>query len=69
MVASSSVSDTDPGSSAFLTPGSGKQDGKEKNQDPGWTFLKLKYLNFFNYADLDPDPGWEKIWIRTDNTG
>jgi hypothetical protein len=28
------VADPDPGSGAFLTPGSGIRDGKEKNPDP-----------------------------------
>ena len=53
MVASSSVSDTDPGSSAFLTPGSGKQDGKEK-------IFKVKILKFFQLCRFRSGSGMGK---------
>jgi hypothetical protein len=61
-----SVTDPDPGSGAFLTPGSGSGSGMEKNPEPGsgirdehpgsckYQFFRLKVLKFF---DADPDPG------------
>jgi hypothetical protein len=62
-VVGSSVADPDPGSGAFLTPGSGIRD-----EQPGSYFLELrnhfygvKILKFF-YAD--PESGIETVRIR-----
>ncbi len=57
--------DTDPGTGAFSTPGSGIRDPgwvKSQDPDPGW----VKILIFF-YAD--PGPGMETIQIRDPGSG
>jgi hypothetical protein len=67
-----SVADPDPGSSAFLTPGSGM--GKQsvsgsgiRNEQPGSYFVKLRNhflgLNYLNslIRIRDPDPRWKKF--------
>jgi hypothetical protein len=71
--AASSVADPDPGSGAFLTPGSGFRDGKKFQILIRDYFLKVKLLKFF---DVDPDPVSGifstrdgKIRIRIRNTG
>ncbi len=66
----------DPGSGAFLTPGSGIRDGKKvsiriRDEQPGSYFLELrnhffgflgvKILKFF---DADPGSGMETVQIR-----
>ncbi len=53
-----SVADPDPGSGAFLTPGSGMIN-PDHNSESLETFLgqKLKYF-------LILDPGWKKIRIQ-----
>jgi hypothetical protein len=72
-----SVADSDPGSGAFLTPGSGIRDGRKsasgswiRDEQPGSYFLELrnhffgfevKILNFF---DADPGSGMETVRIR-----
>ncbi len=68
-----SVADPDPGSSAFLTPGSGlgKKSGSWiRNEQPGSYFLELRnhrfglyYLNsLIRIQDgKNSDPGWKKV--------
>ncbi len=53
-----SVADPDPGSGAFLNPGSGIQvrDGKKSGSEQFFYFFGLKILKFL-YTYLDPDPG------------
>ncbi len=65
-----SVSDPDPGSSAFLTPGSGI---RIRDPDPGWTTriifpsweFGFKYLNSLMWIrdgkTTFRDPGWKKV--------
>jgi hypothetical protein len=64
-----SVADPDPGSGAFLTPGSGmgKKSGSGiqiRYEQPGSYFRELrnsflvKYLNYFMWVR---DPGWKKF--------
>ncbi len=63
-----SVADQDPGSGAFLTPGSGIQDGKKegsgsgiRNEHPGSNFLELRNhflgLKYLNSLMRIQDPG------------
>jgi hypothetical protein len=62
-----SVADADPGSSAFLTPESGIQDGRKiriririRDEQPGLYFRDFKN-NIFKFFDADPGSGMEKI--------
>jgi hypothetical protein len=80
LLATNSVADLDPGSGAFLTPGSGIRDGNKsgsgsgiREEQPGSYFLELrnhffglKYSNFFMQI-----PGWKKVdqASRIRNTG
>jgi hypothetical protein len=53
--------DPDPGSGAFLTPGSGIRD-----EQPGSYFRKLRTIfcvKILKFFDADPGPGMEKIRI------
>jgi hypothetical protein len=63
-----SVADPDPGSGAFLTPGSGIRDGRKsasesgiRDEQPGSYFLELRNHKFF---DEDPGSGMETVRIR-----
>jgi hypothetical protein len=47
-----SVADPNPGSGAFLTPGSGIPEHISESLE---TIFRVKILKFF---DTDPDPGW-----------
>ncbi len=70
MSASNSVADPDPGSGAFLTPGSGMEKTRYRIQNrveyPGYYFgelisgYALKYLQFF-YADPDLESGFRDL--------
>ncbi len=60
-----SVADPDPGSGAFLTPGSGKNNPDHISESLE-TIFWVKLLKFF---DADPGYGMEKNWIRDKHPG
>jgi hypothetical protein len=68
-----SAADTDPGSGAFLHPGSGMNFFQILDLGSFWIWLRLcswkhkkqDKSNFaFHFACRIPDPGWNKVWIR-----
>jgi hypothetical protein len=58
------VSDLDPGSGAFLTPGSGNRNGKNLIRDPGKTSRIRNTALFIVYIScaFDPGIGMEIAW-------
>jgi hypothetical protein len=62
-----SVADTDPGSSAFLTPGSGIRDNQEPDPGSGSgmnipdhiskSLETIFWVKILKFVDADPDPG------------
>ncbi len=56
----SSVADLDPGSGAFLTPGSGMNHPDNFSESLETIFFGWKYLIFY----VDPGSGLDIIWIR-----
>jgi hypothetical protein len=56
----------DPGSGAFLTPGSGIRDGKNPGPGSGIIFENLGSVFFLvkKLFDADPDPRSCQPWIR-----
>jgi hypothetical protein len=75
-IVGTSVADPDPGSGAFLTPGSGIRDGQKvsiriRDEQSGSYFLELRnhFFVFFGvkilkFLDADPGSGMETVRIR-----
>jgi hypothetical protein len=76
----SSVADPDPGSGAFLPPGSGVRDGAMVGFGSGIRDKQTKFVNSLYtkigrirdpvlFYPTDPDPGWRNGRIRIRDSG